>query len=181
MVCPSSLQSGFQFFSSPGPESQLPCHRTHHKGALELEPQISMCACIGGISVDMSHIILRMIWLISTMVISYFPLTMYHSDSHAIYYKDSTHSAKEQASELNCRARLTFVSHDKPNRPWGAPSKLTYIVQQVERWRTRERQRYNSQQSCTSLTVTHSTHRYYSYSIYAQASCRAKLDTPLYG
>ena len=60
------------------------------------------------------------------------PSGKYHSDSHATYYKQSTHSAKEQASELNCRARLTFVSNDKPNRPWGAPSKLTYIVQQLK-------------------------------------------------
>ena len=50
VVYPSSLQSAQAFFNSPGPESQLlpsiTC--THHKGALELEPQISMCACVGG-------------------------------------------------------------------------------------------------------------------------------------
>ena len=84
------------------------------------------------------------------------PSGKYHSDSHATYYKQSTHSAKEQASELNCRARLTFVSHDKPNRPWAMGCSEQIDLHSPERWRTRERQRYNSQQSCTSLTVTHS-------------------------
>ena len=74
------------------------------------------------------------------MVISYFPLASITAIATLLIINSLlTQRKNKPASELNCRARLT---HDKPNRPWGAPSKLTYIVQQVEQWRTRERQIY---------------------------------------